>query len=237
MGERMKSAVSIVSGGPDSIGYAAQWKARGYSIFPIVFNYGQKGAKEVQVALKLCAKLGFEKPIMLDMSSLRELWPGTQLTDSAVKVEAEYRPTVVVPIRNVVFLSLASAYALTIGASVVTYGAHLDDVAPREDTGEPLYPDCHVDVATAFEKVLELAHFPVGIKKLEIWSPAREGLTKAQNLKRSYEILGDIIYETWSCYLSQDVHCGRCESCINRHKAFIEAGIPDKTPYKHPPEI
>ncbi len=231
----MKRAVSMVSGGPDSIGYAAQWRAKGYAIYPLVFDYGQKGSKEIEVALELSVMLGFEKPMVLDVSSLKNLWMGTQLVDNEVDVKGEYEPTVVVPIRNVVFLSLASAYALSIGADVVTYGAHLNDIAPREDTGEPLYPDCHPDTALAFEQVLRVAHFPVGAKKLEIWSPAREGLTKAQNLKRSYGLLGDLIYKTWSCYLSESKHCGACESCLNRHRAFIEAGLLDKTPYsKHP---
>ncbi len=73
-----------------------------------------------------------------------------------------YKPTVIVPIRNVDFLSIANAYALSISAEVVTYGAHLNGIAPREDTGEPLYPDCHPDTALAFEEVLKAAHFPVG---------------------------------------------------------------------------
>lgn len=233
----MKRAVSIISGGPDSIGYAAQWKARGYTIYPIIFNYGQKGLKEIEVAIRLSKSLGFERALILDISSLKGLWIGTQLVDNSIKVERDYKPSVVVPIRNVVFLSMASAYALTIGANVVTYGAHLNDIAPREDTGEPLYPDCHPSTAQAFEEVLKVAHFPVGVKKLEIWSPAREGLTKAQNLRRSYELLGDLIYETWSCYLSEAKHCGACESCVNRHRAFIEAGLQDKTSYLRHPKI
>jgi len=233
----VRKAVSLISGGPDSIGYAVQWRSRGYSIYPLICNYGQKGFKEIEVALKLSSKLGFERPLILDISSLKDVWRGTQLVDESVDVEEEYKPTVVVPLRNVVFLSLACAYALSIGATIVTYGANLNDIAPRGDTGEPLYPDCHLNTALAFEEVVKVAHFPVGAKKLEIWSPAREGLTKAQNLKRSYEILGDLIYETWSCYLSEDKHCGACESCLNRHKAFIEAGLPDKTPYLRHPKV
>jgi 7-cyano-7-deazaguanine synthase len=231
----LKKAVAIISGGLDSVGYAAHWQTKGYKVHPLIFNYGQKGSKEIEAALKLSVKLRFEKPLVLDISSLRELWTGTQLVDSKVRVEKEYKSTVVIPIRNVVFLSIASAYALSISASIVTYGAQLDDVKPRNDTGEPLYPDCHPETASTFEEILKVAHFPVGVKKVEIWSPAREGLTKAQNLRRSYEILKDLIYETWSCYLSGTVHCGECESCINRHRAFIEAGIPDKTRYgRHP---
>lgn len=231
----VKRCVAILSGGVDSFSYALQWRARGYTIYPILFLYGQKGAKEVEVAKRLSLRAGFAEPVTLDISALREVWQGTQLTDSRVEVEAEYRPTVVVPIRNIVFLSIASAYALSIGASVIIYGAHLSDVAPRADTGEPMYPDCTPDAAKAFEEVVRVAHFPVGRPKLEVWSPAREGLSKAENLRRGYAIAGDLIFETWSCYLSGERHCGRCESCVNRHRAFVDAGIPDRTSYSSHP--
>ncbi|MEM4653779.1 MAG: 7-cyano-7-deazaguanine synthase, partial [Candidatus Nezhaarchaeales archaeon] len=130
----MRKAVSIVSGGPDSISYAAAWKTRGYVIYPIIFDYGQKGRKEIEVAKKISKILGFEEPLVLDISSLKNIWFGTQLLDERVIVEKDYSPTVVVPMRNVIFIVIACAYALTIGAEVVIYGAHLDDVAARIDT-------------------------------------------------------------------------------------------------------
>jgi 7-cyano-7-deazaguanine synthase len=231
----MRKCVAILSGGIDSFSYALQWQSRGYQIYPITFLYGQKGVKEVDVVRRLCVKVGFHEPIIVDITDMKKIWRGTQLTDEAVPVEREYMPTVIVPIRNVVFMSIASAYALTIGAGIVIYGAQLDDIAPRGDTGEPRFPDNTPDTARAFEEVVRVAHFPVGKKKIEIWSPAREGLSKAENLKRGYEIAGDLIFETWSCYLSGEAHCGNCDSCMERHRAFIEAGIADRTTYNvHP---
>jgi 7-cyano-7-deazaguanine synthase len=227
--------VAVLSGGPDSFCYAVQWKARNYDIYPIIFDYGQKGAREIDVACELSEKAGFKEPLVVDVSSLKKVWRGTQLTDHSVRVEAEYTPTVVVPIRNVVFLAIASAYALSIRADVVIYGAHLSDTRNRSDVREPMYPDCTPATAEALERVIDVAHSPVGMRKVSIWSPAREGLTKSQNLLKGYRIVGDLVYETWSCYLSGEVHCGECESCRNRHAAFIEAGLPDKTIYKvHP---
>lgn len=228
--------VAVVSGGPDSLGYAAYWRTKGCEIYPIIFDYGQKGSKEIKVAVELSRRLGFKEPRTVDISGLGGLWRGTQLTDEEVGVERSYAPSVVVPIRNAVFLTIAAAYAFTIGAKHVIYGAHLDDVRLRADTLEPLYPDCTPEFQLALETALNMGHFR-SERGVEIWSPAREGLTKSENLRRTYGILGDLVFETWSCYLSGPLHCGRCESCVNRHKAFQEAGIPDGTVYESYPSL
>jgi len=224
-----KKCVAVVSGGPDSIGYAAIWKSRGFRVFPICFNYGQKGKKEVQVVKKLSKTLGFEQPVFVDISSVKDLWKNTQLTDDSVQVQESYMPNVVVPLRNGVFLMIAAAYADSINAELIIYGAHLNDAARRPDMTEPLYPDCTPEFAESLEVAINKGR--QGSNMIKLQSPAREGFTKSSLLKASYGLIGEMLYETWSCYLSGEIHCGRCESCNNRKKAFKEAGIEDKTKY------
>jgi len=226
-------AVSCISGGVDSFSYAVLWDKRGYEINPILFNYGQKARKEIEVARRLCTTVGFEKPVTIDMKILKNIWRGTQLTDENLEVAKQYEPTVVVPIRNIVFLSIATAYAYTINAQIVTYGAQLDDCQLTEDN-EPRYPDCTPSVAMMFESVANLAHFPTRKRKVEIWSPAREGLTKDRVIKLAYEEVKDLLFRTWSCYKNEKLHCGQCESCVNRHTAFMKALGFDKTKYLNP---
>lgn len=36
---------------------------------------------------------------------------------------------------------------------------------------------------------------------------------------------------SYSCYMGEEKHCGVCESCMRRKRAFIEANAEDVTEY------
>ena len=148
------------------------------------------------------------------------------LTSSQDKIPQNFDYSIVVPIRNAIFLSIATAWAFTLNASLVAYGAH---------KGDKNYPDCRPNFSKKVESAFnegEIDGIKLGIrKKINVWSPYREGLTKSDLLKKGYKVLGNKIFTTWSCYDNKKFHCGKCESCNNRKAAFVDAGIIDKTRY------
>ena len=222
-----KSAVVIVSGGLDSSGVASYWKKKGYLVHHLTFNYGQRASQEISRALEIGRELGAADHRVIDISFMKDLYGKTNvLTDATKEMPSHFQSNIIVPLRNGVFLTIAAAYAFSIGAEILAYGAHLSD--------QP-YPDCRPEFSRLLSAALNLGDIDAIESKthppITLWSPAIEGLTKDQMLKISYSILGKSVYRTWSCYLDGKEQCGRCESCNNRKKAFEVAGIPDQTEY------
>jgi len=59
------------------------------------------------------------------------------------------------------------------------------------------------------------------------------GMSKTDIVKRGLE-LGAPFQLTWSCYQSEKIACGACESCALRLRAFARAGAADPLRYADP---
>ena len=222
----LKRAVVVFSGGLDSVCTCAYLKSK-YDLYGITFAYGQRASKELKTAKSLAKSLKLKKHKIVDIGFMKDLYGKTNvLTSTTRPIPQKFNYSIVVPIRNAVFLSIASAWAFTLNASLVAYGAHRGDV---------FYPDCRPSFSKKMELALnqgEIDGIKNGIrKKLRIWTPFNESLSKSELLKRGHEIVGDLLFRTWSCYSNTKLHCGRCESCNNRKAAFVKAKILDKTRY------
>jgi 7-cyano-7-deazaguanine synthase len=228
-------AVCIFSGGIDSVSTASYLKKLGLDIYLISFNYGQKASIELQVAKKFSTLLKSKGHKIIDISFLKTLYGSTNaLTNSKSKIPGTFDYSIVVPLRNTIFITLASVWAISLKVPLIVYGAH---------AGDKKYPDCRPSFIKSLENTLTLSEIDginLGLRrKINIWSPAMDNLDKTKLLLMGYDVLGDKLFQSWSCYRGDTLnkrskvkaHCGKCESCMNRKKAIIASGLEDKTNY------
>ena len=217
----------------DSVCYAAIL-GQEYNIHMITFAYGQRARREISCARRFSRILGAVDHRVVDIGFMKSLYGNNNaLTDPRKALPSGFERSLVVPIRNAVFITIASAWAFSIGAELVAYGAHMGDV--------PTYSDCRPEFTRSLSRALNLAdadNITQRVRReIRIKSPAIDGMDKAALIRAGERLLGDSIFRTWSCYSDGikirkvHVHCGRCESCINRKVALLDAGIEDKTRY------
>lgn len=217
--------ICICSGGMDSSCMAGIHKND--ELLLMSFQYGQKGKKEIESVKILSEKLGCEFKV-IDIGFMQEIYgDSNQLTSDKINIENNYKKSVVVPFRNGVFLTIAIAYGIANGFEKVIMGSHLNDMT--DVNHQRMYPDCSVEFFKSFELAVEMGNLRETPIKIE--SASTMGLEKKDLILFGFENLGELIYNTWSCYYSMDKHCGECESCQNRKNAFKLSGIEDKTEY------
>lgn len=210
--------VVILSGGLDSTTLLYYIKGA----FPeseqiaLSFNYGQRHVKELECAKATCKALGVKHKVV-DISSINELLQGSALTsDMPVPdghYEAENMRQTVVPNRNAILLDLAVGYAVSIGASVVAYGAHEGD--------KIVYPDCRPEFVEAMNAVSLISN----------WTPVRIiapfiHMSKGDIVVEGFR-LGVNFSNTWTCYKGLSEPCQTCGACTERRLAFEFAGVKD----------
>ncbi|MFP6855409.1 MAG: 7-cyano-7-deazaguanine synthase QueC [Opitutales bacterium] len=216
----MKSIV-VYSGGMDSTILLYQLLSQGDEVKTLTINYGQRHAKEIKCARALAKDLGVEHRVA-DLASLGELLGGSALTSSELEVpeghyEEDNMKATVVPNRNMILLAVSAGWAISSDFDRVGYAAHSGDHA--------IYPDCRNEFADALDAAIQLADW----RKVSLYRPFVD-LTKADLVKLGAEL--EVPFErTWSCYKGEELHCGRCGTCVERREAFHLAEVTDPTTY------
>ena len=222
----MPRAVVLLSGGLDSTTALAVARSTGYQCHALTGRYGQHHAVELEAAARVAKALEVveHRVVSVDLSSLAAsaLTTGGTIPKNRsladIGAPGDVPPTYV-PARNTVLLSLALAWAETLGARDIYLGVNVLDASG--------YPDCRPEFVRAFEGLAQVATRSGGFR---IHAPLIE-LTKAQIIELGRS-LGVDYAMTHSCYDPiGDRACGRCDACVLRQKGFFEAGVPDPTRY------
>ena len=220
----VSKAIVLVSGGMDSCVTAAIAAVENSEIALLHVSYGQRTeARERKAFNDIADYYGIGKRLDISIEHLAKIG-GSSLTDEAIEVsdanlDSKEIPTSYVPFRNANMLSIAVSWAEVIGANAIYIGAVAEDSSG--------YPDCRPEFYEAFQKVIEAGTKPD--THIEIRTPIIH-LSKAEIVKRGIELKAPL-HLTWSCYRSEDLACGTCDSCALRLRGFQLANVKDPISY------
>jgi len=213
----------LLSGGIDSAVTAWIADKECDELYAITFRYGQTHEKEIGCALTLGSLLGVIRHKVFDIP-LSEIGGSALFNKDKIPTEeVEGVPSTWVPQRNTIFLAIAYAWAEVLGVSKVYIGVNYIDYSG--------YPDCRPEFIIRIGEALNLASkkYVESGNGISLITPLLY-LSKKEIIELGIK-LGVPFRYTTSCYLGEELACGKCPSCLIRMKAFREAGIEDPIRY------
>ncbi|WP_341503663.1 7-cyano-7-deazaguanine synthase QueC [Gallaecimonas sp. GXIMD4217] len=216
----MSKVVVIFSGGMDSFTVLHKALREGHQVHALSFDYGQRHKRELVAAKAVTDALGIDHKIV-DITAIQTLLAGSALTCDIDMPQGHYEEesmkSTVVPNRNMILLSLAIGWAVSLEAEAVYYGAHGGDHA--------IYPDCRPEFVQAMKDVAKIANYqPIDIRTPYLDATKGEILRDGLAMGLDYGL-------TWTCYEGSEQACGRCGACQERLEAFRENNAVDPLSY------
>ena len=225
--------VLAFSGGMDSSVLLFIAADRGYEeIHTVTFDYGQRHRREMQCVSLQKWDLEEKYPNIkftnkvLDVSYLKDISPTSSLTNLDIdnpdisKIAGDAQPVSYVPFRNQMFITICCAYAESLGADTVWYGAaQVDSLAGYWD-GSQEFVDS-INQLTALNRQ----------HRILIEAPLLS-LSKAEIIQEGVR-LGVQFENTWTCYSNREdgLADATTPSSSLRIQGFISAGYKDPIKY------
>ncbi|MHA1293803.1 MAG: 7-cyano-7-deazaguanine synthase QueC, partial [Promethearchaeota archaeon] len=199
------------------------------------FNYKQRHQIEIESAKKIISILNSNKEmqfewltdkiniehIIVNFSFLSDLLDSAMIQKLDIKYNDETGlPTTFVPGRNILFLTIAGAYAYQKRIKHIIAG-----VCQTDYSG---YPDCRDATIKALQATLKLGmEYDIIIHTPLMWK------TKADTIKMMEKLGGlELFKYTHTCYRGERPACGECFACQLRLEGFKQAGLKDPLEYK-----
>ena len=213
-----RGVVVLASGGVDSAVLTAEFLRDGRVVQPMYVRFGLawETVEEAHLRCFLDTLSGSElrSLVTLDLPVADTYGAHWSLGTDDVPDEHTADDAVYLPGRNLLLLAKSSIWCALHGYPTIALGTLKGN--PFADSSREFFGDLEA-----------LVHTAVG-HRLEIATPFAE-LDKAQVLELGRDLA---LEHTFSCIDPiGDVHCGRCNKCAERRRAFAEVSIDDATTY------
>lgn len=223
---KTEKAVVLLSGGLDSTVSLAVAREKFSIELAVFFDYGQKAfKKEMESVICICDyyKIPFRK-IRLEwleevcssaLVNTDENLPEYTLEglDSDIAVLHKSARAVWVPNRNGVMLNIAASIAEAISCNTIIFGANSEEAKT--------FPDNSADYVNALNKALSFST----ANSVKVFVPlVDKDKSEIVTIALKYKAPLDLV---WSCYLSKEKLCGKCESCVRFKNALFNNNLQD----------
>ena len=223
-----RRALVLFSGGQDSTVCLAHALDRYAHVETVGFDYGQRHVVEVESRLHVRSQLHEKFPRwakrlgddhILDLSLLSQLSDTALTSQREIEMIAGGLPNTFVPVRNLLFFTVAASVADRRGLSVLIGGMCETDYSGYPDSRDNTLKSLQVAISLGLDKSMTIETPLMWIDKAETW---------AMTERLGGEPLLDLVVEhTHSCYLGDREHrhawgwgCGLCPSCDLRRKGY-----------------
>ena len=231
---KISYCIVVFSGGQDS-STCVLWALKKFkNVIALTFNYNQRHKIELDCAKNIINILNDKDNHIIDglgenqileheivnISFLSDLLKTAMIQDLEIEYDEETNlPTTFVPGRNLLFLTIAGAYAYKKKIKNLVAG-----VCQTDYSG---YPDCRDTTMKSLQATLNLGmDYDITIHTPLMWK------TKAETIKLMERLGGLELYKyTHTCYRGERPACGECFACQLRLKGFKEAGLKDPLEY------
>ncbi len=201
--------LAVVSGGMDSVSMLYQYQEQIEAV--VNFNYGSKHNDIETTFAVYHAQLLNKAFYSINLPFIGSLFKSDLLKSGAPVPHGHYEDesmkATVVPFRNGIMLSIAIGLAESLGLEAVYIGNHAGDHA--------IYPDCRNEFIMAMRK----AAIEGTYLKVNIISPFCHATKR--DIAKIGTLAGADLAKTYSCYEGQEIHCGKCGTCVERKEALL----------------
>ena len=223
-----RSALVLFSGGQDSTVCLAHALERYAHVETIGFDYGQRHLVELESRLHVRAQL-LERFVhwgarlgqdhVVDLSLLSQLSDTALTSEREIEMNAGGLPNTFVPVRNLLFFTVAASVADRRGLSVLVGGMCETDYSGYPDCRDNTLKSLQVAISLGLDKSMTIETPLMWLDKAATWAMTEE---------LGGEALIDLVVEhSHSCYLGDREHrhewgygCGMCPSCDLRGKGY-----------------